>query len=65
KKVIVQGNISPNTLLKGGEELKNDIELNINMFRDQPFILGLGHGILKETPPQHVEDLVQFVRSFN
>ncbi|MEC8452590.1 MAG: uroporphyrinogen decarboxylase [Pseudomonadota bacterium] len=65
KKVIVQGNISPNALLKGGEELKNDIELNIKMFRDQPFILGLGHGILKETPPQHVEDLVQFVRSFN
>ena len=65
KKVIVQGNISPNTLLKGGEELKNDIELNINTFRDQPFILGLGHGILKDTPPQHVEDLVQFVRSFN
>ena len=65
KKVIVQGNISPNALLKGGEELKNDIGLNINMFRDQPFILGLGHGILKETPPQHVEDLVQFVRSFN
>ena len=65
KKFIVQGNISPNNLLKGGEELKKDIELNINKFRDQPFILGLGHGILKETPPQHVLDLVQFVRSLS
>ncbi|GIS07532.1 MAG: hypothetical protein CM15mP111_1470 [Hyphomicrobiales bacterium] len=35
------------------------------MFRDQPFILGLGHGILKNTPPQHVLDLVQFVRSLS
>ena len=40
------------------KNLRNDIELNIKMFRDQPFILGLGHGILKDTPPQHVEDLV-------
>lgn len=65
KKVIVQGNIAPHILLKGGEELKNDIELNISKFRDQPFILGLGHGILKETPPQHVLDFVQFVRSLS
>ena len=65
KKFIVQGNISPNILLKGGEELKKDIELNVSKFRDQPFILGLGHGILKETPPQHVLDLVQFVRSLS
>ncbi len=64
-KFIVQGNISPNILLKGGEELKKDIELNVSKFRDQPFILGLGHGILKETPPQHVLDLVQFVRSLS
>ena len=65
KKFIVQGNISPNILLRGGAELKKDIELNINKFRDQPFILGLGHGILKNTPPQHVLDLVQFVRSLS
>ena len=65
KKFIVQGNISPNILLRGGAELKKDIKLNINMFRDQPFILGLGHGILKNTPPQHVLDLVQFVRSLS
>ena len=65
KKFIVQGNISPNILLRGGAELKKDIELNINKFRDQPFILGLGHGILKDTPPQHVLDLVQFVRSLS
>ena len=65
EKFIVQGNISPNILLRGGAELKKDIELNINKFRDQPFILGLGHGILKNTPPQHVLDLVQFVRSLS
>ena len=65
KTFIVQGNISPNILLRGGAELKKDIELNINKFRDQPFILGLGHGILKNTPPQHVLDLVQFVRSLS
>ena len=65
KKAIVQGNVSPNLLLKGGAELEQDIKININKFRGQPFILGLGHGILKETPPQHVQDLVHFVRSFS
>ncbi|HEY8189277.1 MAG TPA: uroporphyrinogen decarboxylase family protein [Micavibrio sp.] len=27
-----------------------------------PFIFNLGHGVIKETPPQHVADLVALVR---
>jgi uroporphyrinogen decarboxylase len=29
-----------------------------------PFIFNLGHGVIKETPPQHVEELVQMVRGW-
>ena len=28
----------------------------------KPFIFNLGHGIVPETPPEHVADLVRWVR---
>ncbi len=63
EKVILQGNISPEILLKGGKNLEDDIIENIEIFKNHPFIIGLGHGILKETPPENVKKLVEIVRS--
>ena len=63
EKVILQGNISPEILLKGGKNLEDDIIENIEIFKNHPFIIGLGHGILKETPPKNVKKLVEIVRS--
>ena len=61
--VVLQGNISPEILLKGGKILEDDIIENIETFRNHPFIIGLGHGILKETPPENVKKLVEIVRN--
>ena len=61
--VVLQGNISPEILLKGGKILEEDIIENIEIFRNHPFIIGLGHGILKETPPENVIKLVEIIRS--
>jgi uroporphyrinogen decarboxylase len=31
--------------------------------RGKPFIFNLGHGVLPETPPEHVAALIEHVRS--
>ncbi len=30
--------------------------------KDGPYVFNLGHGVNKETPPEHVEKLVNFVK---
>ena len=30
--------------------------------REGPFVFNLGHGILPETPPEHVTELVELIR---
>lgn len=58
----LQGNLDPELLLKGGAPMKNEAE---KIFRElgPNHIFNLGHGIIKETPPENVADLVSFVKS--
>ena len=37
------------------EEIRNILE----NFNAGPFIFNLGHGVIKETPPEHVEQLIK------
>lgn len=61
--VCLQGNLDPITLLVGGVQLEHEIDRILLAMAGQPFIFNLGHGILPATPPEHVEALVQRVRS--
>ena len=65
KSAILQGNISPNLLRSGGIKLENDIHDTIEKFRDKPFIINLGHGIIKDTPIVNVENLIKIIRNYN
>jgi uroporphyrinogen decarboxylase len=50
----VQGNLDPVLLLVGGNALeKGVIELR-RAFGDGSYVFNLGHGVLPETPPEHV-----------
>ena len=62
--VPVQGNLDPCALVVGGNFLDKSIDFILENLGDGPFIFNLGHGILPETPPEHVERLVTRVRSF-
>lgn len=55
----VQGNLDPLALLAGGDALDREIELVLERFAGRPHILNLGHGIDKETPIAHVEQLMR------
>ena len=61
----VQGNLDPVCLLTGGMALQVAVEDILAHLSKGPFVFNLGHGIIKETPPEHVEELVQMVRGWN
>jgi uroporphyrinogen decarboxylase len=61
--IPVQGNLDPVCLLTGGLAMEAAVEDILVHLSGGPFIFNLGHGVIKETPPQHVADLVALVRS--
>jgi uroporphyrinogen decarboxylase len=61
----VQGNLDPLALLAGGKPLKTATKQILDAFRERPHIFNLGHGILQETPIDHVSALVRQVKGKN
>ena len=61
--VPIQGNLEPQLLLVGGEPMERATRNILEHFKDGPFIFNLGHGIDKDTPPNHVENLVSKIRT--
>jgi uroporphyrinogen decarboxylase len=61
--VPVQGNLDPVLLVAGGAELDRRVETILAALASRPFSFNLGHGILPETPIDHVARLVRLVKS--
>ena len=59
---VVQGNLDPLLLVAGGAALDRRVDDILEAMRGRPFIFNLGHGIVPETPPEHVAQLVERVR---
>lgn len=60
----VQGNLDPLLLVAGGPEMRRGIEHILRELGQGPFIFNLGHGIVPQTPPDHVAELVDIVRGW-
>jgi uroporphyrinogen decarboxylase len=58
----VQGNLDPLLLVAGGEAMAAAAMTILDAFAGGPFIFNLGHGIVPETPPEHVARLIELVR---
>ena len=58
-----QGNLDPLCLVSGGQQMKDEIKRIIDCFGDRPHIFNLGHGVVPQTPPEHVQDLIDFIRT--
>lgn len=61
--VVVQGNLDPLLLVAGGSRLDARVDEILDLMRGKRFIFNLGHGIVPQTPPEHVAQLVERVRS--
>ncbi len=60
--VVVQGNLDPQLVLAGGLEMERRAMRILAALSGKPFIFNLGHGVLPQTPPQHVARLVKLIR---
>lgn len=61
--VAVQGNLDPLLLVAGGEAMRTRVAATLAAMQGLPFVFNLGHGIVPQTPPEHVAELVALVRS--
>jgi len=60
--IAVQGNLDPIALIAGGKALADAASHILKETKNVPFIFNLGHGVLPETPPDHVAKLVAHIR---
>jgi uroporphyrinogen decarboxylase len=65
RKVVFQAGPDPYALIKGGAILKQQSETYLKAFQGKPFIFNLSHGILPETPPDHLKDLIGYVKGIH
>jgi uroporphyrinogen decarboxylase len=61
-RVAVQGNLDPLALVAGGAALDREVDAVLEAFSSGLFVFNLGHGILPQTPLEHVERMLKRVR---
>jgi len=62
--VALQGNLDPDLLVAGGAAMRQAIHRILEGLGQGALIFNLGHGILPQTPPEHVAELVELVRGW-
>jgi len=60
----VQGNLDNEILLAGGNALDCQVLEILETLGEGPFIFNLGHGVLPETPPEHLGRTAELIRSW-
>ncbi len=62
--VALQGNLDPVMLVAGGALMRTAAENILHRLGSDGFVFNLGHGILPQTPPEHVAELTALVRGW-
>jgi uroporphyrinogen decarboxylase len=62
-RTVMQGNLDPMALVAGGSALRRATATVLDSAKGRPFVFNLGHGIVPQTPPEHVASLVEQVRA--
>ncbi len=60
--IPVQGNLDPALLLQGGDELTRATQNLLDVLGKGSYVFNLGHGILPQTPVNHVQHVIDLVR---
>ena len=62
----IQGNLDPAVLLSSPAEIRRQVKVILDRAQDRPgHIFNLGHGVLPETPVEHVIALVEIVHELS
>ncbi|MHA1114046.1 MAG: uroporphyrinogen decarboxylase [Alphaproteobacteria bacterium] len=59
---VLQGNLDPLLLVAGGAPLRTAVERILATLGDRAFVFNLGHGVVPQTPPEHVAELTRLLR---
>ena len=62
--IPTQGGLDPKILLSSPETLIKKTKEILSVFKNKPYIFNLGHGVLPETDPKMVDQLVKIVRDY-
>jgi uroporphyrinogen decarboxylase len=57
----IQGNLDPVLLRVGGEPMRRAVNELRTTLASAPYIFNLGHGVLPDTPPEHVAELARIL----
>ena len=62
EKICIQGGMKPDLLLKSEKVVLQEVERYLEIFKNNPYIFNLGHGILPETNPEIIKKIVDKVK---
>jgi uroporphyrinogen decarboxylase len=62
--ICLQGNLDPLMLVAGGPALEREATRILDKLGHGSFVFNLGHGVVPQTPPEHVAHLVETVRNW-
>ncbi len=60
--IILQGNIDPNKIEKGGKELEAEVNRLLLSTKERKHIYCSGHGLLPSTPIKNVERVIEIIK---
>jgi uroporphyrinogen decarboxylase len=60
-RLTVQGNLDPVLLRVGGEAMRRAVAEIRTALASGPYVFNLGHGVLPDTPPEHVAELAKLL----
>ncbi|MCF4166827.1 uroporphyrinogen decarboxylase [Zavarzinia compransoris] len=61
---VVQGNLDPLLVVAGGKAMHDRVETILKTLGPDRFVFNLGHGVVPETPPEHVAALSRQIREW-
>lgn len=64
-RACLQGNLDPLLLVAGGDSLRRGVDDILQQLAGGPFVFNLGHGIVPETPLEHVAQMMEQIRGWS
>ena len=64
KNVCIQGGLDPKLLIGTEKKLMKEINKYLKVFKHEPYIFNLGHGLLPKTNPKMLERIIHKVNTF-
>ncbi|KAK7099761.1 uroporphyrinogen decarboxylase-like [Littorina saxatilis] len=64
-KVTLQGNLDPVMMFTTKEEIRKAVKEMVEKFGTQRYIANLGHGVMKDTDPDHLGEFINAVHKYS